>query len=123
MSVREDPVREKSFEFALRIIKLCRYLQSEYKEYIMTKQLLKSGTSIGANLSEALYAQSKADFISKNSIALKEAAETRYWLSLLYASGYLNDTQFLSIKSDVDELIKLLTTIVKNSKNNEGNEK
>lgn len=115
----EDPVREKSFQFALRIVKLCRYLQNVHKEYVLSKQIIRVGTSIGANLAEARYAQSKADFISKNSIALKEAAETRYWLKLLYGSDFIDETQYKSVKIDVDELIKLLTTIVNTSKNNE----
>ena len=115
----EDPVREKSFQFALRIVELCRYLQNVHKEYVLSKQIIRAGTSIGANLAEAQYAQSKADFISKNSIALKEAAETRYWLKLLYGSDFIDETQYKSVKIDVDELIKLLTTIVNTSKNNE----
>lgn len=115
----EDPAREKSFAFAIRVVKLCRYLQNEHKEYVLSKQLLKSGTSIGANLSEAQYAQSRADFISKNSIALKEASETRYWIKLLFGSEYINRVQYRSIKADVDELIKLLTSIVNTSKQNE----
>lgn len=113
----EGSAKEKSYRFALRIIKLCKYIQTNHKEYIITKQLFRSGTSIGANLSEAVYAQSKADFISKNSIALKEAAETRYWINLLYDSDYLNKAQFESIKADADELIKMLTSIVNTSKN------
>ena len=81
-----NPVEEKSFHFAVRIIKLCKYLQENKKEYILSKQLLRSGTSIGANIMESQQAQSRADFISKLSIALKEAVETNYWLRLLQAT-------------------------------------
>ncbi len=111
-------VKDKSYAFALRIIKLYRYLQDNKKENIISKQLLRCGTSIGANLSEAKYAQSRADFISKNSIALKEASETYYWLNLLYDSEYLSNNQFSSVKSDIEEIIKMLTSIINTSKQN-----
>jgi four helix bundle protein len=113
-----ESAKEKSYRFALRIVKMCGYLRSTHKEFIISKQLLRSGTSIGANLSEAVYAQSKADFISKNSIALKEAAETRYWLTLLFDSEYLTEKQYISVLNDVEEIIKMLTSIVNTSKNN-----
>ena len=112
----DNSIQEKSFRFAVRIVKLCRYLQNEKKEFILTKQLLRSGTSIGANVSESQQAQSRADFTSKLNIALKEAVETDYWLRLLYETGYLTKTQFVSIISDCDELEKLLVTIVKSTK-------
>ena len=84
-------VQEKSFRFAVRIVKLCKLLREEQKEFIMTKQLLRSGTSIGANIAEAQQAQSKSDFVHKMSVALKEAAETNYWIRLLHATDYLNE--------------------------------
>ena len=110
-------IEEKSFLFAVRIVKLCRYLQEEKKEYILSKQLLRSGTSIGANVAESQQAQSRADFISKLNISLKEAAETNYWLRLLRASEYLTETEFSSVFEDCRELEKMLTSIIKSSRN------
>jgi len=112
-----NSIQEKSFRFAVRIVKLCRYLQTEKKEYILTKQLLRSGTSIGANVSESQQAQSRPDFVNKLNIALKEAAETEYWLRLLYETDYLNDKYFTSIMADCDEVKSLLVAIVKSAKN------
>ena len=112
-----DPiVQDKSFDFAVRIVNLCKYLQTQHKEYILSKQLLRSGTSIGANISESQQAQSRPDFINKLNIALKEAGETDYWLRLLQKTGYLTDDQFYSIFSDCTELERLLTSIIKTSK-------
>ena len=111
------PIQEKSFRFAVRIVNLCKYLQTEQKEYILSKQLLRSGTSIGANVSESQQAQSRPDFISKLNIALKEASETEYWLRLLFETEYLTKEQFDSIFSDWDEVKSLLVAIVKSSKN------
>ena len=111
--MKENIIADKSKQFALRIIKLYRYLCDEKKEYILSKQLLRSGTSIGANIREALYGQSKADFYAKLCISLKEAAETGYWLELLHESGYLDQKSFDSIYSDCTELVKLLTSITK----------
>ena len=113
----EHPIQEKSFRFAVRIVKLCRYLQNEKKEFILTKQLLRSGTSIGANVSESQQAQSRPDFISKLNIALKEATETEYWLRLLHETDYLNNEQFDSIFNDCNEVKSLLVAIVKTTKN------
>ena len=112
----DNHIETKSFLFAVRITKLCRYLQEEKKEYILSKQLLRSGTSIGANIAESQQAQSRADYISKLSIALKEAVETNYWLRLLHASDYLTDSAFSSIITDCRELEKLLTSIIKTSR-------
>ena len=112
-----NSIQEKSFRFAVRIVKLCRYLQTEKKEHVLSKQLLRSGTSIGANVSESQQAQSRPDFVSKLSIALKEASETEYWLRLLYETDYLSDKYFQSIQSDCDEVKGLLVSIVKSSKN------
>ena len=109
-------VEEKSFRFAVRIVKLCKYLRGSKKEYVLSKQILRSGTSIGANIAEAQQAQSRADFISKLSIALKEAGETNYWLRLLFATDYLIEHEYLSLHSDCRELEKLLTTIIKSAK-------
>jgi len=114
--MRENVVRDKSFAFALRVVKLCQFLQREKHEYILSKQLLRSGTAVGALVREAEQAESKADFIHKMAIALKEASETDYWLELLYKSEILDDRDFHLIKPDIVELIKLLTSIIKTSK-------
>jgi len=112
----EHTVEEKSFSFAVRIVKLCKHLRANKKEYVLSRQLLRAGTSIGANIAEAEQAQSRADFISKMNIALKEAVETNYWLRLLQASDYLSKIEFSSIHSDCRELEKMLTAIVKTAK-------
>ena len=112
----DHTVEEKSFRFAVRIVKLCQHLDESRQAYVLTKQLLRSGTSIGANIAEAEQAQSRADFISKMSIALKEAVETNYWLRLLQATDYLSETEFSSIHSDCRELEKMLTAIIKTAK-------
>ena len=109
-------VEKKSFLFSVRIIKMSRYLQEDKKEYILTKQLIRSGTSIGANVVESQQAQSRADFISKLNIALKEAVETNYWIRLLYAAEYLSKTEYDSIIVDCRELEKMLTSIIKTTK-------
>jgi four helix bundle protein len=111
-----NAVAEKSFRFSVRIVRLSRYLNTEMKEYTLSKQILRSGTSIGALISEAQYAQSKADFINKMHIAIKEANETLYWLRLLHETDYLNPIEFNSLRSDNEELIKLLTSIITSSK-------
>ncbi len=109
-------VASKSKAFAIRCIKLYQYLVNEKKEYVMSKQLLRSGTSIGANIREALRGQSKADFYSKLSISLKEASETEYWLELLNETGFIEDKFFDGIYSDCQELISLLVAIIKHQK-------
>ena len=111
-----NTIQEKSFRFAVRIVNLCRYLQTEQKEFVLIKQLLKSGTSIGANVSEAQQAQSRPDFVSKLNIALKEAYETNYWLRLLHETNFLTNDAFQSIITDCQELERLLVSIVKTSK-------
>ena len=111
--MKNNPIEQKSFAFAVRSVKLHKHLTANKHEYILSKQFLRSGTSIGANISEAQRGQSKADFISKMSIALKEANETEYWLRLLYASEYLNEAEFESMSRDVNELISLLVAICK----------
>ena len=100
----DNVIQEKSFHFAVRIVNLCRYLQTEKKEYVLTNQLLKSGTSIGANVSESQQAQSRPDFINKLNIALKEAYETNYWLRLLHETAFLTDDGFQSMIADCREL-------------------
>ena len=112
----DKAIQEKSCLFAVRTINLCRYIQSEQKEYILTKQLMRSGTSIGANVSESQQAQSRSDFINKLNIALKEAYETNYWLRLLYATNFLTEKEFQSIYADCQELERLLIAIIKTSK-------
>ncbi len=112
----DNAIETKSFQFSVRVVKLCRHLKEEKKEYILSKQLLRSGTSIGANIVEAQQAQSRPDFISKLCIALKEASETNYWLRLLHATDYLSEKEFSSIHIDCKELEKLLTSIIKTTK-------
>jgi four helix bundle protein len=109
-------MEELSIKFALRVIKLYKYLFEEKKEYIMSKQLYRSGTSIGANIAESKTAQSEADFINKLSIALKEANETKYWLVLLHESGILSDEEFQSIENDINTIIGTLIIIIKKKK-------
>ena len=111
----ENIVAAKSFAFALRVIKAYKYLTAQ-NEYVLSKQLLRSGTSIGANCREAKNAQSRLDFINKLNIALKEADETSYWLELLHAGGYIDEQSYTSIYEDCVELIKLLTSIIKTTK-------
>ena len=109
-------ITEKSFQFAIRIVKLHKYLRTEKDEYTLSKQILRSGTSIGANIAESQQAQSRSDFISKLSIALKEATETNYWLRLLHATSYLTDKEFSTMWEDCKELEKLLTAIINSTK-------
>ena len=114
--MKENIIVNKSKAFALRIIKLYQYLCNEKREYVISKQLLKSGTSIGANVKEAIRGQSRADFYAKMNIALKESSETEYWLELLHESNYLNDTYFRSIYTDCQELLRILMSITKTQK-------
>lgn len=109
-------VREKSLQFAVRIVNLMRYIQGKDGEYILSKQLLKSGTSIGANIREALMGQSDEDFFAKMHIALKEVYETEYWIELLHKTNYISDKEFQSIFKDCNDLTKLLTSITKTTK-------
>ena len=116
--LKNNVVLEKSFDFAVRIVKLYKYLCDEKKEYVLSKQLLKSGTSIGANINEAQAGQSKRDFIAKMSIASKEARESKYWIKLLIKTDYLDRDNIYtkSLVNDTEEMVKLLTSIVKSSK-------
>jgi four helix bundle protein len=107
---------DKSKKFALRIIKLYKFLTEEKKEFILSKQIIRSGTSIGANVKEAIRGQSKPDFYAKLNIALKEASETEYWIELLYESGYIEKTVFDSIYYDCQEILKILVSITKTQK-------
>ena len=116
--MKDNILLDKSFIFAVRIVKLYKYLCSQKKEYVLSKQLLRSGTSIGANINEAQDAQSKNDFISKLSISLKEARETKYWIELLRETDYLTDKEANNILEDLIEVIKLLVSIIKTTKEN-----
>ena len=109
-------IEEKSFAFAIRIVNLYKHLNEAKKEFVLSKQLLRSGTSIGANVAEAEQAQSTADFVSKMNIALKEASETKYWIRLLASTNYLTEAESASILNDCVELEKILVSIVKSSK-------
>ena len=113
--MKENIILDKSFAFSIRIVNLYKYLCNEKKEYILSKQLLRCGTSIGANINEAQAAQSKNDFIAKLSITSKEARESKYWIDLLTATHYLNanDIHTKSLQKDIAELIKMLTSIIK----------
>ena len=113
----ENQIEHQSFEFAIRTVNLYKYLISSHQEFDLFRQFLRSGTSIGANVSEAQKAQSYADFSSKMYIALKEANETQYWLRLFHRTGYLNDAEYSSIKNDIDSIISLLMAITKSTKN------
>ena len=108
-------IHELTYDFGCRITRLFQYLteDAEYKEFVQSKQIYRSGTSIGANVRESKHAQSDADFLSKMSIAYKEADETDYWLNLLHDNGYINESQYESLKNDMDRILKLLTSIVK----------
>ena len=112
----DNIIVEKSLNFAIRIVNLSKHLKTQMNENVLSKQILRSGTSIGANVREAIYGQSKADFTSKMSIALKETAETEYWLELLQRTNYISQIQYKSIMNDCSEIAKIITTIVKNSK-------
>jgi len=108
MMEKTDPLKEKSRAFAIRIVRLYQHLTEKKKEFVLSKQLLRSGTSIGANRAEAQYACSEKDFLLKNTIALKECAETIFWLDLLHATDYLTSKQFVSMNADCEELLKML---------------
>lgn len=114
--VKENIIKNKSFDFALRIVKLFKFLQDK-KEYVLSKQVLRSGTSVGAMVRESEHAESKADFIHKMAIAQKEANETSYWLELLYKADYLENSIFDPMEKDLNEIQKLLSSIIISSKN------
>ena len=109
--MQESIIETKSFQFAIRVVKLYKYLCEEKREYILSKQLVRCGTSIGANVSEAQRGQSKPDFYAKIAISLKEANETRYWIRLLHATEYLSDKEYVSLDADINEIISILVAI------------
>ena len=117
----ENVIKNKSFAFAIRVVKLYQFLCESKKEYVLSKQLLRSGTAVGALVREAEHAESKADFKHKMSIAQKEINESIYWLELLKETGYLTNEQFQSINADAVEIIKLITSIIKSVKLNINN--
>ena len=112
----ENVIKAKSLAFAKRIVKVYRYLCEEKSEYVLSKQLLRSGTSIGANITEAQYGSSRKDFLAKLYIALKECAETLYWLELLYSCDYFTNSEYTSLQHDCEELRKLLSAITKSTR-------
>ena len=116
--MKNNTILNKSKALALRIIRMYNYLCDEKKEFVLSKQVLRSGTSIGANIREANRSQSKKEFVAKLNISLKEADETMYWLELLHESEYLDDNTFSSIYNDTEELVKLLVSIIKTTKSN-----
>ncbi|MBQ8713247.1 MAG: four helix bundle protein [Prevotella sp.] len=121
--LRDNLIADLTEDFALRIIEMYRYLQKEKLEYVMSLQVYRSGTSIGANVSESKNAQSKADFINKLNIALKEAGETEYWLRLLFKSQTISEVEFNSIQNDLNIIIGTLIKIIKRTKENMSSEK
>ncbi|MFK7001044.1 four helix bundle protein [Flavobacterium oreochromis] len=116
--MKKNVIKDKSFLFAIRMVKMYKHLTEVKREYIMSKQLLRSGTAIGALIRESEHAESKADFVHKLAISLKEANETEYWLLLLKETEYIDENEFESIIYDIRELLKLLIAIIKTSKNN-----
>ncbi|MGI8668282.1 MAG: four helix bundle protein [Aridibacter sp.] len=116
--MKENVLLDKSFNFAVRVVRAYQFLVSEKKEFVLSKQFVRSGTSIGANAEEAVGGQSKADFVSKLSIAYKEARETKYWIRLLEATDYFDKKQAKSLLADVEELLKIIGKIQITSKNN-----
>lgn len=116
--MKESVLKEKSFNFAIRIVNVYKYLSETKKEFVLSKQLLRSGTAIGALQSEACYAESKADFIHKYGIAQKECNETMYWLKLLFRTDFINQNEFESLEKDALELMKMITSSIITSKKN-----
>jgi four helix bundle protein len=114
--IKENAIKDKSYAFAIRIVRAYRHIVREQEEFVLSKQLLRSGTSVGANVAEANQGQSRADFISKLSIALKEIVETEYWLSLLRDTDILTETQANSLIADCIEIKKILISVIKTAK-------
>ena len=114
----DNPIEKRAYQFALRIVKAYKYLTKQQSEFVLSKQMLRSGTSIGAMMREAKFAQSRADFVSKTSIALKEANETLYWIELLHDGEYIDDKTFESIHNEANEITSILASIVKTTKEN-----
>ena len=119
---KDNVIFDKSFDFAVRIVNLYKLLTAEKKEFVLSKQLVRSGTSIGSNVSEAVRAQSTSDFVAKLSIALKEANETDYWLRLLYKTEYLTVKEYDNINNDVNEIVSILVSILKTTKGGKNSE-
>lgn len=117
--MKENVLKNKSFLFAIRIVNLYKFLIADHKEFVLSKQILRSGTSVGAMVREAEFGQSKSDFIHKLSIAQKEINETIYWLELLHETNYLKSESFKSINNDAIEIIKLITSSIKTAKAND----
>lgn len=115
--MKRNVIQEKSYAFALRIVGLYKYLHTEKKEYVLSKQVLRSGTAIGANIEEAIGGQSRKDFVSKLAIAYKEARETHYWLRILSDTGYINGSEAKSLTQDCEELLKIMGSIQKTTRN------
>ena len=115
--MKESILKEKSKSFAIRIIRFYQTLKDAHQEFVLSKQILRSGTSIGANIAEAFYAESEMDFIHKLSIAQKECSETLYWLDILYATQHINEVGYNSLNTDATEIMKLLTSSIKTVKN------
>ena len=114
--MKDNEVKAKSMAFAKRIVFACQYLREQKQEYVLSKQLLRSATSVGANIAEAQYGSSRRDFLNKQYIALKECAETKYWLELLSECGYLTNAEHQSLLLDCEELLKILSSITKTTK-------
>ena len=114
----DNPIEKRAYQFALRIVNAYKYLTRQQSEFVLSKQMLRSGTSIGAMMREAKFAQSRADFVNKASIALKEANETLYWIELLHDSEYIDSKTFESIHNEANEITSILASIVKTTKEN-----
>lgn len=113
---KDNIIAKKSYSFALEVVKIYKFLINEKKEYVISKQMLRSGTSVGANIHEAIASESKKDFIHKLGIAVKEARETSYWLNLLKDSDYVNDEQFKNLNRNCNEVIRILNSIILTTK-------
>lgn len=111
-------LKDKSYAFAIKVVKVCQYLNNSKKEYVISKQLLRSGTSVGALIREAEFGQSKKDFISKMSISLKEANETDYWISILKDTNYISIEEYKMLKNDIEEILRMLVSSIKTAKKN-----
>jgi len=120
--MKENVIKDKSMYFSIRIVNLYKFLCEKKKEFVISKQVLRSGTSIGANVAESGCSFSKKEFVAKNYIAFKECAETKYWLELLYKTGFLNEKEYSSLLGDCDELYRILAAITKTSRGTINNE-
>ena len=117
---KEDPLRDKTFQFAVRIVRLNRFLTEQKREFVISKQIMRSGTNPGAMVREAANAESGLDFIHKLAVAQKETGETQYWLEILHATDYLNESEFKSLYTDTEDIMKMLTSSIKTKKRNLG---